>query len=200
MFVKVDQLPTSLQSALSRLGYGRKDVEINAAATVSPLGGGMTGRRAFFCVVNLDTGEASTKYGSWGGSNMFVQNQVDSDDSSHPIPLNGAAIKGMEGYGTTSAAIYVNPDNLTKLLPATTNTELTIAQGVVLHCLKGYKSFARRDEASSYGVDTKAYDQAVSELAAKGWAKVSSNGATQITTEGKNALSGFKLPKGRYGY
>lgn len=194
MYVKVKELPECLQSALTNNGYHRPDVELTAKETyaLSP-NTAFEGSRGFTCAVNLETGKSITLHGSWGGANPF-ETTIDHDASERPIVANMAVVHGETGGRGSFARVHVAPATLAAMLPAPA-TELTPAQGVVLHCLKGYKSAYRRDEAARYGVNSKEYETVINELAAKGLAKVSSNGATQITTNGKNALSGFKLPK-----
>jgi hypothetical protein len=135
--------------------------------------------------VNVETGERQIRYGSWGGANMFNPgNQVDNDDASYPIPVNGAAIKGSEGGSRpVSARIYVRPDALAPMLPPV--AALTPTETGALYCYKALKSGQyRQDELRRYAVDAATIDGLVS----RGYLKRASNGSTSITTEGKNAL------------
>ena len=95
MYTQVKDLPESIQSALSSLGYGRKDISLEVAESISPRVGGGDGLRGFCCIVNIENGERKTDVGSWGGSNMFQEsavNRVDSDDNNYIIPPNFAVI------------------------------------------------------------------------------------------------------------
>jgi len=198
--VKVNELPKSLQSALSSNGYHKPDIEVIAKETTSlNPGTAFEGNRGFTCAVNLESGHSGyyqSLQGSWGGANSF-EHTIDHDDTQMPIESNMALIKGENGGRGSFARIYVAPGTLAKFLPAP-KAELTEAQGVVLHCLKAYKSSYRRDEARRYGVKAGTWDATLVELAGLGYAKISKNGASQITTEGKNALVGFKLPKANH--
>lgn len=197
MFVKVNELPKSLQSALSSNGYHRSDIEVIAKETTSlNPDTAFEGNRGFTCAVNLGSGQHQSLKGSWGGANPF-ENTIDHNDTQMPIEPNMAIVKGENGGRGSFARIYVAPGTMARFLPAL-KAELTEAQGVVLHCLKTLKSSYRRDEARRYGVKNSVYEATTIELANLGYAKISSNGATQITTEGKNALVGFKLPKANH--
>lgn len=183
--IAVNQLPRTLQSALSALGYGRKDISVDAAESVSPFGAGGNGYREFFVAVNLATGQREERWGSWGGANPFnPTNRVDNATAEYAIPANVAVIKGSIGGGRpVSARIYVRPDAMAPMLPAA--PELTATETGALYCYRALKSGQyRQDELRRYGADAATIDGLVS----RGLLKRASNGATQITTEGKNAL------------
>lgn len=190
MWVKVKELPASLQRALSNQGYARPDVEVKSAETYTlDPGTAFEGSRGFCAAVNLATGQSESVKGSWGGANAF-ERSIDHDQTDRPIVPNMAVIKGESGGRGTFARVIVAPSTLAALLPAP-SAELTDAQAVILAVFKQCKSFARMDEARRYGIKNAQYAEAVKECVAKGLIKQASNGATQITTEGKNAVSGI---------
>jgi hypothetical protein len=91
MYTQVKDLPETIQSALNSLNYGRKDISLEVAESISPRVGGGDGLRGFCCIVNIETGERKTEVGSWGGSSMFQEsavNPVDSDHTDYVIPPN----------------------------------------------------------------------------------------------------------------
>lgn len=188
MYVKIKDLPPSLQSALNRVGYARTDIEVKSAETytANPITSG-DGSRGFIAAVNLATGQSEVINGAWGGANMFSAT-IDHDNTPRALVANMAVIKGESGSKGCFASIVVAFSTLAALLPAP-SVALTDAQLIVLHCLKGYKSAYRKDEASRAGINALAYAEALAQLVTLALAKQSSNGAAQITTEGKNALS-----------
>ncbi len=158
MFIAIKDLPLTVQDALSTLGYHKHDIEVKAQEryNVNP-NTAFEGNRGFTAAVNLDSGKLVSIHGSWGGGNPFETHTIDHSLESPLILPNAAIIQGESGGRGTFARIYVAPQTLAQLLPAP-QTELTEIQGVVLYCLKGYKSNYRRPEAERYGVDVKAYD------------------------------------------
>src|SRR5262249_44816646 len=118
MHAKVNSLPSSVQRVLAALRYAKADISVTARERFSVADGGAAGRRAFVCVVNLESGESKTLYGSWGGANMFnPSNAVDLDDTLRPILPNMVVIRGSEGNGIY-ASIEVAPETLAPMLPA----------------------------------------------------------------------------------
>jgi len=186
MYAKVRDLPESIQSALRAVSYGAADIEVRAAEKVSPQVCGGDGKRGFCVLIMLATGQREELIGSWGGSNMFnPQNQVDLDSADYPIPDGVAVIKGTMGYPRTFATLYLAPSNIAKLLPAP--TELDPRDRWILYTFSGLNSMGRRNEWARYRDTPSEAD--LNRLAAAGYLKRSRNGATQITTEGKNALN-----------
>lgn len=182
MFTKVSTLPTALQNALSSLRYNRADISVKASEAFSLRCGSGQGQRAFVCVVNLETGDRSLTLGSWGGANMFnPQNAVDLDDTSHPILPNMAVITGSEGE-KVFASIAVAPATLAPMLPSGPTVDARDMR--ILACYKSLKSGTYRTEALAR---LKCEETDLERLAAAGLLKRARNGATQITTEGKNA-------------
>lgn len=206
MFAQVKDLPPALQTALASVHYGRSDVEIKASETYTLLALGGSGYRAFVLVVDLSSGACQSTRGSWGGSNMFNPgNNVDGDTTTRPLPPNFAVIHGREGGDRpVSASITVNPATLAPMIAAPI-VELTEMERIVLAWHKGLTSAGRKNEAERFAYDRangygRCKDQprvpqartladieaAKQSLAAKGLLKIAANGATSITTAGKN--------------
>jgi len=183
MYVSIAELPSCVQMLLSRHGYRRKDIEIVPRKTVSLCGGGSDGQRAFVILVNLATKKAETHVGSWGGANMFNPgNRVDLDTKSYDLPINGLVIKGSEGH-RCYARIYIHPDNLPQYL--TTAVDVGSDEREILKAYYGLRSgLYRRQAIEAVGN----HEQVIARLVDRALLKQSRNGATQITTEGKNAL------------
>ncbi len=188
MYTQVKDLPEALQSALSSLGYGRKDIQIEVKESISPIVGGGSGKRGFCCIVNIETGERKTEMGSWGGSNMFAQsavNAVDSDHTDYVIPPNFAVIKGTEGGDRpVYATITISSANMIKALPE--KVELDGRDQWLLYTFKGLTSAGRRDEWARN--NDKPSEADLVRFVGNGWIKRRSDGACSITTEGKNVL------------
>jgi hypothetical protein len=180
-YVIVADLPAPVALALKQLGYARKDIRLEVGPTVSPFIGGGAGQRGFFCAVTLQTGRSKTRWGSWGGANMFnLQNQVDLDDAEYPIPSGVMVLKGDSGMRTW-ATLYVRPDEVAPLLPPAP-AELSIHEQAVLYAYGALKSCDYRKEMLA-----KVPAGVVDSMVELGYIKRSSNGAAQITTKGKNA-------------
>lgn len=185
MYTLVNELPSCVQNALVSVGYGRKDIEIVKAESVSPFDGGSRGRRGFLVLVNIETGERQIHYGSWGGSNMFnPHNQVDLDDRSYPLPPNGCAIKGSQG-DKVWATLYLHPSNVLALLPAASET-LPEDERRALRAFVSLKASYRKDAIG------KEYDRLVGNLVQSGHLSRSKAGAVTITTKGKNAAGTYE--------
>lgn len=183
MYVAVKELPPWIQRILLDHGYHRPDVSVQAKEAVSISNGGMKGQQAWAEILNLETRARRTFTGSWGGSNMFnPTNRVDMDTQAHTIPPNGMVITGSSGY-RSFASIYVHPSNLAKYLGATET--ISDSERRVLKAYGHLKSGPYRKQALENVPDYKAV---VVGLVERGLLKQSRNGATQITTSGKNAL------------
>lgn len=189
MYVQVNDLPRPIQRALEAVAYHCKDITIEAAEEISVSVAGGAGERGFAILVNLDNGEFKISRGSWGGANIFnPNNAVDLDDRLHKIPLNGAVIKGSEG-NSTFAYVYVNPQNLAPMLPK--RAEVSEKESMILACFKGLKSGDYRQQALRRLGTTEAE---ITSLVDRGFLKRNKGGATQITTEGKNAAKPHYYP------
>lgn len=192
MYTLVKDLPELVQRQLSAVGYGRKDIDVNASEKASAFSVGGAGLRGFCVIINLSNGDVKHMQGSWGGANMFnPTNQVDLDSKEYVIPDNVVVINGSSGNGKpANARLTVAPNNIAKYLPA--KSELTERQATILYTYKCLTSAGRKDywERPSYPdfkEKVKPSEDELNELASMGLLKRSKNGATQITTDGKNA-------------
>lgn len=178
-YVSIQDLPQNVFSALRSLTYYGKDIEVVPSEQVHMGPGGTVGRRKFVCVMNLETGERKTYNGSFGGANPFV-NTVPDSDQTFDIPVNGIAITGSIGTGPTWAKIHVHPSNIASLLPEVES--ISDREQKILYVFKGYKSSYRKQALSKHNVSQEELDKLVNE----GYLKRAKNGATSITTKGKN--------------
>lgn len=187
MYVELKSVNPHLRTALDSVGYGCKDVQVEAAETVDPTVGGGSGARGFVTIVNLDTGARQTVNGSWGGANMFAHSPVDGTEERITIPPNGAVIKGTRGYPRTFATVYAHPTAVgAHLLPsgAPADDLLTDVEKSALGAFVCLKSGEYRREALARCGATA---EVLGSLVLRGYLKRNRAGATQITTKGKNA-------------
>lgn len=187
--VQVKLLPPTVQSALREVGYGRRDIEVEARSSISLQDMGGDGSRAFSVILNLETGDSKVFYGSWGGPNINTRgNPVDEDDRQHPIPMNGAVIQGHEGGGRpVYATLYVNPGNMATLLP--TKVQLDRDEDVALAIVSGLKPGYRAEAFEREGLGSyDATNPVLLSLVKKGLVKATGAGV-QVTTEGKNSVN-----------
>lgn len=184
MYVKVSDLPQAVQSALESVGYGRKDIQVKTSKDVVLSGSGGSGRQAFATLVNLDNGRSQTVRGSWGGQNMFdKRNPVDNDNRPYPLPPNGVAVVGVRGGGQPVWAQLHIPSSMTERILPGKPESVTDTERAVLGAYKSLKSGPYRQDSLRYAGCT---DAVIDGLVARGLLKRARNGATQITTEGKN--------------
>lgn len=186
-YVKVKELPESLQSALHECGYRKTDVQILVKESESVFAGGGSGYRAFACLVNMSNGETQMMYGSWGGSNAFnPNNQVDQNDKLYAIPQNMAVIRGSEGgsSGVTYATVTISPLNILPVLQGA--ADVSEEEKRILAIFRSYKPAYRKQylEGKQESIDS---------LVERGYIRRSANGALTITTAGKNACEGVRI-------
>ena len=191
MYVKVNDLPDIVRSKLNDVKYGRVDIEVQAREKVSPASGSGDGYQSFCIIINLSNNDVKHLTGSWGGANMFNPgNQVDLDTKSYDIPDGFVVITGsVGGSKPTYASISMNPNNIAKFLPE--KTGLTERQATILYTYKGLNPRGRKDYWDRWDSDmkrAKPSEDELNELATMGLLKRSKNGATQITTDGRNAF------------
>jgi hypothetical protein len=185
MHVEVKELSGAVRRVLEGVGYGARDIEIVAADSVELRTTANDGARGFVRVLNLDTGESRGAMGDFGGSGLG-RRMSDYTDESFPIPENGAVIKGSVGYPRTFARIYAHPHAVgAYMLPSGEPAdELSAEDQQALYCFGSIKGGEyRRDEMRRRNVSEATVDSLVS----RGYLKRNRAGATQITTQGKNA-------------
>lgn len=198
MYTKLTDLPHTIQSALSKLGYHKKDISFEVVETVSPQVSGGSGSRGFCVILDIVSGQSWAKVGSWGGSNFFnPDNAVDLDSTSYKIPNNVAVIKGSQGNDRVFATLYLAPGNVIKALPA--SVELDERLRWILYGFKGLTSAGRKYEYETNNDKPSAND--LKTLVDMGLLKQNKAGSCQITTEGKNCFKPLETvyhPKSRY--
>lgn len=183
-YIRVKDLPETLQSLLKACDYHRSDICVNVKETESLLCPGGSGYKGFTIIVNLSTGESRWLNGSWGGANMFnPTNAVDLDQTMYTLPNDCAIIKGTIGgtTGSTFASITIPPSNASKYLPES-NT-LSDKDKSILGVYRSYKPSYRKDELYRIGCTQEDLDILISQ----GYLKRDGRGI-QITTKGKNSI------------
>lgn len=190
-WVDVKDLPAAIQDALKSVGYARSNIEVRASEKVvmGDVGSGQ-GRRSFAVLVNLDTGNHATHYGSWGGINAFDRaNPVDNDTNEYALPHNGVAVKGSSGYGTTLATLHIPASMVSRVLTAGPRDELPQVEKDALYAYAYIIGGQyRRDELRRRNVPSTVVDG----LVTQGLLKRNKAGATSVTTAGRNALGGYR--------
>ena len=182
MYIQVNSLPYHLQSALGSLDYKRKDISIEGKEQTSIQCAGGEGQRAFAMWIDFNSGKRTLYEGSYGGPNKHnPDNIVDMDGSPRDVTIHGAWIIGMQGNKTT-ARLVVHPYVLGKLLPKTPSG-MTNREQRILAIFRSYKPAYRAKVLTSMF----AKEEELNSLVQRGFLKRSSNGAVQITTDGKNA-------------
>jgi hypothetical protein len=178
MYVDTKNLPLHLQA----LAGSFKSVQVDAVESVTKHADDCTwsgGSRTMLSAVELSTGRAvsivDTFKPPWDRSRTHGE-----------IPLRPgfAILSGGHFCGKPSMPhLYVHAADLAPLLPTPDVNPLTADENVWLYCVCGLKSFARADEAKSYGLTDERIAAARQSLTARG--HLSANGAA--TTQGKNA-------------
>lgn len=194
MYVEVKALPAEVQRALSSVGYGRKDIQIEASERAYPNQGG-DGQRGFMVVLNLATGESRVAYGSYGGANPFQKTVDDLEEVT--LQPGMMVITGVTGGNQpVYAKIKAHPSNMAAMLPAA--PALSERELIVLYAFRALKGGEYRQQ---HFRDYKVKQSEIDALAAKGLIKVNKAGAAQITTEGRNAFPTANwYPPPSYGY
>lgn len=184
VYQRVADLPEAIRTVLREVSYNRVDIGVEAHETVSRAGASGEGRKRFVAIVDLATSQHRIEWGSWGGANINnPSNAVDLDTEDHAIPPNVAVVTGLIG-GVTYATLTVRPDAMARMLPSLPT--LSPREQWVLWCFKALNPRGRKHEFERRGITPS--DAELDALAARGLLKRSRNGATQITTEGRNAL------------
>jgi hypothetical protein len=189
--VSIRDLPDTIRKALKSLRYGRRDIEV-IPSNKFRAGAGFEGNRAVAVVVNIKTGRVIDKQmGSWGGSNMFENREID-QPGDQSIPNGAAVIAGSMGGRGNFLSIYVKPNNLDQLMLTEDEDEVDLTDKEVKALeIMGYKSGYRADyffraRLGEYNRD----NPIIQSLADKGLVRLMSNGIT-VTTKGKNVRRGL---------
>lgn len=182
--IETKTLPETLKAALRTVDYGARDISARISDKVSGYSGGNQGQRGFIMIVDIASGETKTHWGSWGGSNPFSVQQVDHDTNSYDMKPGFAVIAGTIGHPRTIATLHLHPENFTKLLPATGSVSERERQ--ILNDFGGLTSAGRKNEWERYPA-RRPTEAELDSLASRGFLARSKNGATKITTAGKNA-------------
>ena len=183
MHTPITDLSPAIREALKSVDYHAADISVEAGETAAPSWGDR-GSRGFVVIINLTTGERRSVVGAWGGPNMFTSSPVDGRDVVE-LPPNGAAIVGTMGHPRTFARIIAHPQAFGNLLPSAEDAEeLTHEEQQAIYCFAAIKGGEyRRDELRRRKVSPATVDS----LVERGYLKRNRAGATQITTQGKNA-------------
>lgn len=186
--VEVKNLPDSVRKALKAVGYGGRDIKVEATPSVSLQGVGGEGYRDFAVILDLVSGASETFEGSWGGaSSGSSQKLVDSDIRKHTIPMNGAVIKGSKSSGPVYAVLYVNPGNMPTFVG--TKVELTGNEDLALAAICGLNSSGRKDFFDRYSLGIyDAKNPLIQSLVSKGLVSATGTGI-KATTEGRNTVN-----------
>jgi hypothetical protein len=191
MHVAVREIPPSVQSVLKELGYGSRDIEVQPGTKFTIAGMSGDGYRAFWCIVNLETGKHHIEWGSWGGPNMFnPKNPVDLDETPRTLPPGAVVIEGTKGGGhPVYARIIAHPENLKLLSAPKEGPGLTDKEKSALNIVGGTISSYRADSFARAGLGKYAPTNPILQsLAQKGLVRITGVGV-QITTAGKNMRS-----------
>ena len=179
-YQKLSVLPSEIRNPLYDIGYGRSDVLISTAEEVSIFSSGADGYRAFAILIDLNSGTSKVLWGSWGGANLYnPTNPVDLDDKEYILPVNGCVIRGCEGGGQpVFAEIFLHPRAIVPWLSA--GPVVTEDERQVLEWFRVLIPAARK--SLLFGKE-----KMLDDLVKRGFLARSKNGATKLTTLGKNA-------------
>jgi hypothetical protein len=182
MHVKLSDLNPLVRNRCKQLGHNRDSIQVHPAEEVSTEYQGNAGSRGVFCLINTRTGIEETEYGSWGGSNAFVERNVDQGKA---VVLLGdlVALKGSTGHFNL-LHLYVPPE-VYETMKQPEAVPLTRAEQVVLYAHKSLKGGHYRIE--HYQRNQIDHKSAIESLVGRGMLKQNKAGATSITPDGRNA-------------
>lgn len=198
VYVDVKDLPETLQRALKEVEYGKKNINIQGADSVTLTSVSGDGARAFYAIVDVASGRSHVEYGSWGGANPFEQKRVDLDDRKYTLPMNGALIKGVSGRGQpVYATIYVHHDMMPNFLPV--EEELSEQEKKALYAISTLTSQGRTDYFQRARLGPYSFKNPfVQSLNKKDLISIASNGGLKATTKGKNVAAQLPVSYSRY--
>lgn len=189
MHISMKKLPQCVINAAASDGHKRADIKAVECDAVSPFYPADQGSRGICIVVNLKTGNKTKTYGSWGGANMFVSPPVDSLDQPIPIPDSCVVLKGSTG-NLNLLTLYARAEFLSQF-EEDEKQDLTEREMTVLWAHRSLNSKGRKEHYYSRGLTAAQLDLAKSGLENKGLLKIAKNGASKLTTAGRNASDGM---------
>lgn len=110
MYVDVRELPKCCKEVLKRIGFNRKEIQLETAERVSlrhPVS--LPYNRGFCVLVNLTSGKYRVGVGSYGGTNQFHTTIVDDCNFKFRLPSNFILIKGEHGSNGSFATMTMCP-------------------------------------------------------------------------------------------
>lgn len=188
IYLEPNQLPEMVRNAISEAGCPvRTSIPCYVSETESMHATSGDGCKGFATLINLDTGETRTVWGSWGGGNPFARGEhdsVDADTSERPLPPHGCIVKGYIGGSSGGrASITIHPDRAAKLLPeafsVSERDQLLLGVYGAFNSRGRTKYFERHPENRPTQAELES-------LAARGFIKLAKNGAITITPAGRN--------------
>lgn len=188
VYVSPDQLPPVVLAVLRDVGCPvRTSIPCYASETASMHAVSGDGCKGFAVLVDLDTGESRTVWGSWGGANPFARGEhdsVDADTTERPLPANGCVVKGYIGGSKGGrASITIHPSRTAKLLPV--KGSVSERDGHLLAVYAGLNSRGRKEYFERHPSQQPTQAELQS-LAERGFIKLAKNGAVTITPDGRN--------------
>jgi hypothetical protein len=188
IYIAPNDLPPIVLAALRDAGCPvRQSIPVYVSETESLAAPSGDGCKGFATLIDLDTNDTRTVWGSWGGGNPFSRGEhdaVDHDTKPRPLPVNGLVVKGYIGGASGGhASITVHPARAAKLLPE--QATLTDRERHLLAVYAGLNSRGRKEyfERNPESVPTLTELQS---LAVRGFIKLSKAGAVTITPDGRN--------------
>lgn len=188
IYLSPAQLPPIVLAAIKDAGCPvRSSIPCYVKETASMHAASGEGCKGFATLIDLDSGDTRTVWGSWGGGNPFARGEhdsVDHDTTERPLPANGCVVKGYIGGAKGGrVSITIHPSRAAKLLPeqgsVTERDRLLLAVYATLNS-RGRKEYFERHPSH---VPTQAELQS---LAERGFIKLAKNGAVTITPDGRN--------------
>lgn len=169
-------------------GYNGRHITVELFYPMSLASYWSGGYRDYFAVVSLDPNQQNIASVPENASGFSAPEQY-----LETLPLNCALIRWHRGPHD-SVSVFVNQDNLAKMLPGA--MEITLPEKIVLAATRGYKSSyaGRKDnrfyEANSYtGISQEMWQKAKESCISKGLL----NKAGAITDDGRNAIGSYNI-------
>jgi hypothetical protein len=188
IYIAPSDLPPAVISALKDAGCPvRTSIPVYVSETASMCAPSGDGCKGFATLIDLDTLETRTVWGSWGGGNPFARGEhdsVDHDTAERPLPANGLIVKGYIGGSSGGwASITVHPSRAAKLLPE--QGSVSERDQILLGVYAGLNSRGRKEYFERHPSDLPTTLELQS-LADRGFIKLSKAGAVTVTPVGRN--------------